>query len=409
MPASRIQTSAAPKASRHAALWLTCALLLVAVWRVWSFQAPAQPGYDESVYLHYVEVFSQQGFGGLRETIRQARDDAWLKVGPPPFRVLHVVTASALSRGLGGPSISHLALVSALFASATVLLAALLLREWLGARDAALATLLLGFSPLATALARRALQDSFFAFLVVLAVYALHRCLRGGALRDRTGLTLALLACFLTKESTLLLYPALLLIALWRPEGLRASVALLPCFALAPLLALTVQAACSGGVTELAAAYRAYVTQQSQIPYAQQFQSGPWFRYLLDWLMLTPVPLLLAMAGLLRTDVPASQRAAHRLCAILLVVGLGVFGALSMLNARFILPLELPLVALAVLGLRGIAERAVARPSYRALATAVLLVLALSAEVRSFVVLFDRAGLYDPVTAQLAKAWRLIP
>ena len=388
MPASRIQTSAAPKASRHAALWLTCALLLVAVWRVWSFQAPAQPGYDESVYLHYVEVFSQQGFGGLRETIRQARDDAWLKVGPPPFRVLHVVTASALSRGLGGPSISHLALVSALFA---------------------LATRLLGFSPLATALARRALQDSFFAFLVVLAVYALHRCLRGGALRDRTGLTLALLACFLTKESTLLLYPALLLIALWRPEGLRASVALLPCFALAPLLALTVQAACSGGVTELAAAYRAYVTQQSQIPYAQQFQSGPWFRYLLDWLMLTPVTLLLAMAGLLRTDVPASQRAAHRLCAILLVVGLGVFGALSMLNARFILPLELPLVALAVLGLRGIAERAVARPSYRALATAVLLVLALSAEVRSFVVLFDRAGLYDPVTAQLAKAWRLIP
>ena len=125
--------------------------------------------------------------------------------------------------------------------------------------------------------------------------------------------------------------------------------------------------------------------------------------------MLTPVTLLLAMAGLLRTDVPASQRAAHRLCAILLVVGLGVFGALSMLNARFILPLELPLVALAVLGLRGIAERAVARPSYRALATAVLLVLALSAEVRSFVVLFDRAGLYDPVTAQLAKAWRLIP
>lgn len=408
-PASSLAVSASSGQSRRLTLWLAAALLLVAVWRVWSFQAPAQPGYDENIYLHYVEVFSQQGFAGLRETIQTARGDEWLKVGPPPFRVLHIVTASAVCKLFGGASIAHLAMASALFAFATVLIAALLLRAWFGARDAALATLLLGFSPLATALARRALQDSFFAFLVVLAIYALHRALHSGRLRDRGWLALALAACFLTKESTLLLYPALLLMVLWRLDGMRSLTALMPYLALAPLLAVGVQAACAGGLTELSFAYRAYVTEQSQIPYALQFQSGPWFRYLLDLLMLSPMVLLLALVGLLRADVPAQQRTAHRLCAILFAVSLCMFGSLHLLNARFILPLELPLVALAVLGMRGLAERTFARPKHRALAMAALMALTLSSELRSFVVLFDRAALYDPVTANLAKAWQLLP
>ena len=159
----------------------------VVAFRLLTFGPPELNGFDEGVYTHYGEVLGQHGVAGLKAVAARWADDEVLRQGPLPFRVAFIGAGAICCRLVGEFSPFGFALVS--FAGGVLLALAgmLLAKRWLNSRaGVVLVGLVCGASPLATGLSRRALQDSGFAALVVLALWSLDRFIEKRQIRDAT-------------------------------------------------------------------------------------------------------------------------------------------------------------------------------------------------------------------------------
>src|SRR6185437_12708334 len=81
-----------------------------------------------------------------------------------------------------------------------------------------------------------------------------------------------------------------------------ASRELLVATALGPLLGVVILIFLAGGVDVLIGTYRLLVSKNIALPYAIKTGDGPWYRYLLDLLLVSPIILLLAFGGVVRID-----------------------------------------------------------------------------------------------------------
>ncbi|MHB8416475.1 MAG: ArnT family glycosyltransferase [Myxococcales bacterium] len=383
-------------------------------------------GFDERLYVTFARTFEQGGLPALRGLLARYPTDPTLSQGPLPLRLLWVSTIGFACHLAGRCDAAVLAWVSWLAGLATVPLAWRLFRRWLPPAPAFVGGLLVAVSPLATHLSQRALQDSFFTFWVVASVFFLERLRDGDRLADRLALALCAFAGLLTKESMALLLP---LLALGAGGPGRRRLWTFAALALAAVAAFAVLAAAAGGIPALVHVYREYDRIAAQEPYTVAAQRGPWFRYLVDLLLISPTTLLFALAGLLlgvslrsaqsfgpggrlrrqpraplrflgalwgRLD--AVLRSGVSRAALFGFGGLAVFSALPVLSVRYVLFADVFLRALAAAGAFALAARG-RRPL---LALNVGLLLAV--EVVQFQRLFDAGAIYDPVTAELVRA-----
>ncbi len=382
----------------------------VVAFRLLTFGPPELNGFDEGVYTHYGEVLGQHGVAGLKAVAARWADDEVLRQGPLPFRVAFIGAGAICCRLVGEFSPFGFALVS--FAGGVLLALAgmLLAKRWLNSRaGVVLVGLVCGASPLATGLSRRALQDSGFAALVVLALWSLDRFIEKRQIRDATVLGVVLFLGFLTKESMLFVYPLLLVAYLVRGghrehDGLGV---LLAALALAPVLALGVMVYLAGSLPALLATYSTYSELQHTIPYAKMWQSGPWFRYIVDFLLVSPVVMLLAAVGITSSD-PFVERG-RSLAVSILLLGLAVFSCLPLLNLRIVLFLDTPLRILAVAGILVVGQK-LGGDSRKGLWTAAVIGGAVVLlDLVQFRTLFVAGGIYDPVTFNLMQALGFAP
>lgn len=385
------------------------ALVLVAAltWRWYSFAYPTHLGYDEAIYQRYAQTLGEQGLSGFREVIAIWPTDGYLRVGPPPFRPFWILSSMFGCKLLGGYSTQHIVLVAALFGFATILTGAVLARRWFGFAQGLAISLLLVVSPLADAMSRRGLQDTCFAFMLVLCALLLDRCWRSGKSSDVAALFTALVAGFLTKESMLFFYPAFAAACLiyasdipWRER--RGAIA---AFAAAPVVALLVLLWFAGGWDALSKAYATYADIPRN-PYAAQFQRGPWFRYLVDFMLLSPLTMMLAPVGAASLS-RASSAGAKLACAYALV-GIAGLSLLPTFNARFALGLDAFLRMLAMVGVVHLSARMGTESRARAAAIALVMLIAAS-DVTQFNRIFVTGDVYDPVTAELTRANAMAP
>ena len=388
------------------------AYLVVAVlalgYRLATFEGAPLKGFDANLYSLFAKTLAEEGIPGIRLLTERAATDETLGKGPLPLRIGYVAAAALTGKLLGGFELQNLAWLSFASGIAGVLLGFALLRAFLGPRWSLLGALLLIASPLATALARAALQDAFFAMLTTGCVLAFH----AAWIRPKP-LALALLgaslaAALLTKETAAVLYLVFLALGLaLRREAPCPPKLWIPLLA-APLVALLSLLGVTGSLSSLAATYAAYYERQGLIEYARIHQQGPWFRYLADLLLVAPVAFLLAAFGLAASPADASARRGRILCALFALPALAALSALPVLNVRFVLPLDVPLRGLAALGIAAISEQIHTKntknPRWRTAALAAVALLALAADARQFARIFGEAKVYDPVTQALIRS-----
>ncbi|HUB06815.1 MAG TPA: glycosyltransferase family 39 protein, partial [Myxococcales bacterium] len=209
-------TPLAPGADERPLAWLArvCtlpALLLFALgYRLW-WRGSGAPlgGFDERLYVRFAQAFHEGGLPALRDLLARYPADPVLSRGPLPLRLLWV-GSSAWACGVAGRcDAAVLADLSWLAGLATLLLAWRLFRRWLPPAPSLLALLLVAISPLATDLSQRALQDAFFTFWVVAAIFFVERIHEANRWGDQLALAGCVLAGLLTKESMALLLPLL--------------------------------------------------------------------------------------------------------------------------------------------------------------------------------------------------------
>ena len=385
--------------------------LRVRPWAMWR-----QMGFDEAYYAHYLDQLLQVGLGGYPDLVDAYKLHQLTLVGSvlPPTRFLYIFCAYLWHGAFGGDALQCFYAVSRLFSVLTLGLAGLFARRLLPDGRLVLgAFALMAFSPLQIHMAQHALADGFFEFWALGTLLALWECLRQPAHKGwLTAYAAGLALMVTTKENAFFVWIALVtLIVLnrWVRFG-QVSRALVVLTFVGPLVGVAVLVNLAGGLHALIDVYRIGVPKNLTLPYAIQTGDGPWYRYLLDLLTISPLVLLLAvgMALQLRPS-PDSGRDDRPL---LFALGFVAASYVLMCNVKYGMNLryatmwDLPLRALAMAQIGLLVVRA--RVEWRAW-TLTLLVAGLCAfDLYQYYRLAVVNPLYELAPADLLHALKIL-
>jgi 4-amino-4-deoxy-L-arabinose transferase-like glycosyltransferase len=366
---------------------------------------------DEGYYRSYAARMAERGPGAFPETFEAYRAEPRHWRFPNPLRVGYIGIAAGWT-ALRGDSFRALSEISLVSHCLLVAVCFGFLRRLTNGPIALASSALVAFSPLLLGLSRRALLDAPATLLSLATLWAFWECLRNPAPRAPRA---AFMLCFglgmLVKETTLLLLVpfGLLLAVAPRRQREAALPALLPALLAPPVICACIWLLAAGSLGTLLDVVRIILASPGSNPYAQQLGGGPWWRYLIDLLLLSPGPTLLALAAAGHALFEARAGRSHPARSWLALFALGLLLAYAPFtkNVRYVAPIELPLRALAALGLFALCGR---EPGWRrgaAVAAAVGLLCWL--DWRHFERVFVAGALDDPVSAYLLQARELIP
>jgi len=382
-------------------------------------------GFDEGLYRNYVLSLDRVGLANYPSICElyleeQKEPDAVTKL--PPTRFLYIYCGWIMKRVVFGdapparpkapgfaqsdPSLIALHRTSALFSILLFLTAGVCAWRMLGAACGLGVMALMACSPIQIHMAQHALIDGFFAFWATLCVWLLWENLRRpnhwGWL-TAYGVCLALMV--LTKENAFFVFVGLcglLAVNRWAQFGAVTRLLLLVMI-VGPLAGLAVLVNLAGGPGAFLDIYRLLVSSAETNIYAIRTGDGPWHRYLVDLMIVSPVVLCLAIGGVftsVRTSRPLLYLSAFVGFTYLLMcnVKLGM-------NLRYATIWELPLCALATVQVREIARHFGKRGPL--VCGSILFALCVYS-LHQYEVFFVHCNLYELVSEGLLRAVKIL-
>jgi hypothetical protein len=387
--------------------WVGCLLALaIAAGLVLRYPETAwRVGTDEGAYLGYASRIARDGPGVLPSLTREHLEDPLSRtIAPSPLR-LAIVLPDALAVRLLGDGYPSLQRVSLLALLALLIVAFAGFRRAAGTGVATAATLLLAVSPLQLGMARRALGDSLNTTLWTVSIVLCIEALANDWRRGWLAVAAAFAATLLVKEFNLLLLAIGLALVMLDAVGRRRapSPLALVCTTALPLATATVATIlAAGGPAAALESLMVTIRQVNDNGYSLRFGSGPWYRYVVDFLLLSPWTVLLYLTWL--GMLAATRRADFRLLVwallpILYLVGLSP----TVRFVRWAMPLDVPIRLGSVLAVWGLlrGRLAGARP--------VAIGLLMLVDIGSFLAIFVTANVYDPTSDLLLWSRHFLP
>ncbi len=400
-----------PSKRRDPLEWLALALALVTTFasglRALRIVA-IDPTSDEGLYRAYMKHLDSHGLASFPELFTESVQIASGDSHETPYRVGHIALTWVTAQ-VFGPTFAALTYLSFACQVLLVLVVWRLGRALWGARNAAFTALAVACSPLLLRLAPQPLTDTPALLGATLALLTFLELLA----RPRRGALIAFVASFTfalsVKELAGLLVAPFL--AVWMLERFSGRTQLRFADLCAALVAPGVL--CLGlwmlAAWDTSAAVRYLWTglhSTGANDYMRVHSSGPWYRYLVELLLLSPLPTLLAAAAAgwaLLT--PRAERSEGERSLITLIVFaavlLAVAGPLPK-NIRFFALLELPLRALEVAAVARVVRLARAGRE-TALGAGVLIALAALCALDLYAANVTFVHLHDTVIAHLLQ------
>jgi 4-amino-4-deoxy-L-arabinose transferase-like glycosyltransferase len=377
--------------------------------RAWPSTGFHQVGYDEGVYARYVKTVLREGIWSYPEVVTAYVQ--WQKERPdavvPPMRVGFLVPAVVLAEIFGLKPLTALHGV-ALASSILLLLATAVIGYRLGDTKRMLVlTALIAVAPLQIHLAQRSLVDGCFAFWAVLCAWFLWENLqRPGQRGWLFAYGASLVALVLTKENAAFVFLALVTVAvvfgafkLGRLDWPLVAVSVI-----APGLAVLFLMMLVGGVGEWISFYRAFVQKSATLPYALRLQDGAWYRYLVDFTLLSPCIVVLAFGALFQIR---KESKPDIFWSVFLGASFIVMSSVpNGMSLRFAAYWDMPLRWLAASQLLLLSGRFPRIKPWMILLGLVLILAAV--DLFQYWRYFVHGGIYDPVSLHLFRASRLI-
>ena len=366
-------------------------------------------GWDERAYAVYAKTVNDGGVGGIRKWMQDYPTNESLQKSPLLLRVGFVVPAMFTCKLLGEFTPDNIAWLSFAAGIGLIVLGAHFTELLIGRKFAIFCGILLITSPLAAGLSRRGTQDTFAALLFVGCLYLFHNCWTRRATLWHVALAGCLTLAFLTKESTLLLYPLLLVAALYYQRAMRLqtrSWLLLSALVVAPLIYFVIELWICDGIGNFFDTYRTYSALQNKLEYTVHYEKGPWFRYLVDLLAIAPAVFV---AGIIGISTPADESSRHgrNLALIYLVGALLLFSQLPIINVRLVLFADMFLRLAAVLGVSYLALLWAGKWT-RGVLVALITLLVVN-DLFQFYQIFISGNLYSPTTFLLLRSEGFYP
>jgi 4-amino-4-deoxy-L-arabinose transferase-like glycosyltransferase len=365
-------------------------------------------GVDEKFYRYYVQELGRVGVGFYPRLVLDYVQTQKELTGAvlPPLRFLYIFCAFAWQKILGGDALGALHNVSATFSILTLLLATVFAARVKHPGYSLALPALMAFAPTQVHVSQHVLIDGFFAFWALLVIWLLWESVRHPKSHVWTLLYgFALVALVLTKENALFVWLAILATLItnrWVQIGTVTRELFIATF-LAPAIGIAVLALLAGGIPMLIETYQLFFVKNFSLKYSALTQDGPWHRYLVDLLLVSPIVLLLAIGCV--SNITREKKLEWFLAIFVLSTYAMMCGIRYGINLRFGNMWDLPLRMLAV---SQLALLAAALPRWRNFALAALVGLICVLEIRNYAILEVKYPLYDLVTVDLMRALQII-
>lgn len=360
--------------------------------------------HDEGYYFKYATYVSDKGLGGFKDLAGEYIDNKEHWIFPNPLRV-GLISLSALWVKLLGKSfysLSHLSFVSYLL---LIAICYYYCRRLFDREKAILLALLTAFSPLNMAMSRRALSESVSMLLLCLSAWLFLDMMQ----KDRSALKKALFVfvfsySILVKETNCLLavpfviymaihkfhfkkalQPADVLCVLVYPAVLAGSVYLIAFGSLFDVLRIVGIAASSAKINL----------------FALKYGGGPWFRYIIDFMLLSPWIVIFSVGYIFYMMLNFSKASEGEV--YFLVILLAMFSVFNLFakNVRYVMIFDLPMRLFFILMLYKLVAIRSDRIRY-AVITLIVSLICLTGFL-TYNDFFINKGLYNPMTTWLLE------
>ncbi len=371
--------------------------------------ASQQLGFDEGLYRDYTDKLIRFGLISYPEIIERYREKQQTLTGSilPPVRFLYIFFAYIWHEIFGTETLNCLKAVSSVFSILTLLLATIFAGRLAGPRSALGVGALMAFAPTQLHMSQHALVDGFFTFWATLVLWSLWENLRSP--RNWRWLALyvvALMAMILTKENAFFVGAAIIVLLManyWLRFGI-ATRELLLATAIGPLLGVVILGMLAGGPSALIATYQLSVSKNYELKYAILTGDGPWHRYLVDLMLVSPVVLLFAIGSVfsLRRTKTAEWFFLIFIAGSYMVMCNIKYG----MNLRYANMWDLPLCFLAFSQMAALVEYVAQR--WRSIALFAVVGLTCALELRNYVALAVEYPLYELVSPELMRGLKIL-
>ncbi|HXA09361.1 MAG TPA: phospholipid carrier-dependent glycosyltransferase [Chthoniobacterales bacterium] len=364
-------------------------------------------GFDEGIYRAYVSTLILHGlasYPAMADTYLQKQRSIQTAI-LPPTRFFYIGAAYTWHLIWGTGPRTSLNVVSSLCSMLLLVLSALFAWRLGGAAMGLCVAALMAFAPTQIHMSQHALIDGVFAFWATLSLWLLWENMQ----RPNRWLWLAayagaLAVMVLTKENAMFAYIGILVLIAanhWLRFG-RVTKGLCLVTVLGPLLGVVILVFLCGGLGTTIEIYRLFISKVSVLKYAIRTGDGPWYRYLVDLMVVSPAVLVLAIGGIFRLK--SSERAGLYL---FLFVGASFLVMVNIrygMNLRYTNMWDFPLRYLAVLCLWQIFPRRNAQ----ALLVGLCLAALCTFELRQYHLFFVENDLYELVPEDLLRAVKML-
>ena len=361
-------------------------------------------GTDERDYMVFVKKVQSVGIWNYDAVVRVyvERQYKLKEAAVPATRIAFLVPATLCADLFGMHTFNALHAVAVAAGCLLLLLCALFAYRLGGTIPMLGMTAIIATAPLHIYLSQRALIDGYFAFWAVAALWLLWENLqhpRHLGWLAAYGICLTILV--LTKENAAFVVFALFGIILLN-RFLSIGTVTLQLYAvtiIGPIMAVLFLALLVGGLSDWIRFYLMFVTKSRLSHYSVIAQDGPWFRYLVDFVLIAPalVPLALGRIFQLRK----SDRS-DIFMTVFLVLTLAAMSSVTYgMSLRYAAFCDIPLAWLACQQVCSVAH---GFPRVRpAILTSVLFLVLSAVGFSQYVRYFVTGEVYDPTTA--AMVW----
>ena len=365
-------------------------------------------GFDEGLYCRYLNGIINNGLGAYPEMVQEyvevqgKMDQAIL----PPVRFLYLFAGYVWHLCFGSDALASLRQVASFFSVLTLILSGVFAWRLRGPATSLAVTALMSCAPTQIHMSQHALIDGFFAFWALLCLWLLWENLHAShSRRWLIAYTLSLAFLVLTKENSFFVWIAVVALIItnrWLKFGTVNRELLLATIA-GPLLGVVTLVFLAGGLGNLIETYRLLVTKASLTPYAIVTGDGPWHRYVVDLLLVSPLVLLLALGTVFRLD--RTKKPELYLSIFIAATYLIMCNVKYGMNLRYANIWDMPLRFLAF-GQIGVLAALV--PRYRTWLTVILVGLVAGLELHQYYILAVQYPLYELITHDLLRALHIL-
>ncbi len=364
---------------------------------------------DEGLYLNYAAHINEKGISGFHDFFKNYFDKPEYRLTQNPLRVGFIIL-SAISLKIFGYSFFSLAFLSLFSFYVLLLVSFYFVKKYFGRNIALLFIILLAFSPLNMAMARRALTDATANLFMSSSVFLFFWHIKEKKIYKAVLFVVLYAAAILVRENNVFLSVFFMVYLLKDAVKSKERLKLNDCLVITILpfaIAGIVYVALAGGISQFINVAISISTSREVNDYAVFFCSGPWFRYIIDFMLLSPWVCILAIGFLFHYIFKNERQEPIDYLFIFSIILLFIYGNFVVKCSRYLMVLDMPMRLFAILMLRDLTQRIFKKRSFIVLIC--LLIMIIAFDYYNFNYMFVKEGIYDPVSIWLLQAARIIP